>query len=174
MKADDKVQCACGCVVERSELVKVRKRVGNGTLFSVFCCPIHPDAKIGTVKYRIYNCIVCWHECKVSICAGLACRCKACQRKYHNKIGNERNKARKKKSDGILGYAEKKRMNTRNVQASSERWNCKHRSDCLNDAVDKKKLNVLPCLNCRRYEPQSMSVDFTDATFRHGLESKVL
>lgn len=159
---ENKVQCVCGCIVDRSELVQVKKVGKSGKPFKVFCCPKHQDPKIGTVKYRIYNCIECGKECKVSVRAALACRCPEHQRIYHNKMCNERNKARELVEDGSkkikVTETPKSIAMRKKVQASKDRSDCKHRRNCIDKAIINNK-NVLPCLGCNRYKPDFFGSD---------------
>jgi hypothetical protein len=95
---DQKVKCACGCVVKRSELVRVKWDGHEHTLF--LCCPNHPTIQAGHIKYRVYKCVECGKECYADPHATMKDRCDK-HRDAHiisRKRKNARESARKRRA----------------------------------------------------------------------------
>ena len=159
---ENQVKCECGCIVDRSELAKVIVKEGRLSRPYV-CCPHHPEHPGGKVVSRVFECVDCGKACFASVRATQKIRCDECQREKHLKTcrnWQKRNKHVRRKGPSRV-------VDPKAVEVSSERWDCEYRNECLNNA-EREKLNVLPCLGCERYTPESMNVDPMSGEYRHG------
>jgi len=82
---ETQIKCECGCIVNRSDLIKVKKVGKSGKPFKVFCCPDHQTLVAGKAKYRVFACVDCGKKCFANIHAANKIRCDECQRKTHLK-----------------------------------------------------------------------------------------
>jgi len=109
---ENRIQCLCGCIVNRSELVKVIVKKKNST--SYLCCPHHPDAVAGKAALRVYECMNCGKVCFANLHATRKIRCDACQNEKHLEECRNlvtKNKKKPKKIEKAKKIDDKNRFN---------------------------------------------------------------
>lgn len=143
MDQDKRVyQMTCGCRLTKNQL-KRRPFLG---------CPTHKDGKIQHVEYPCEDCGKLLIRKSPS---SRVRRCPPCQDAWTKK-NNKEGRERRKKDPNYVGTM---RPLDDRALASADRWDCKHRDDCLTKSFTDPYLKCLPCKDCDRYVPEKIKME---------------
>jgi len=132
--------CGC-CNLPRSELKKVNNK------YRCFCN--HP----GELKNRSIQCKTCNKIIFFGTTGAIPTYCDECSEKYCEVSREKKQKqVEARKNPALLSYRDYYNQGKDSAIISANRWDCKHRLECLNKHHDK---HYLPCKGCKKYISRS-------------------
>jgi len=130
----------CGCELDMGKLSTSKK--------GKYECKKHPGMGI---KYIIRKCADCPLVMILTTRGWSKKRCDECGKKRKRLLS-------KKSFDRFIATINDARINVSDDEkAASERWDCRHRNECL-DSMKSKRARCLPCNGCDKYKSMKEAV----------------
>jgi len=158
-----KIQCGCGCLLTRDQLVTIRLSQ-KGKIIHRLRCEEHKHLDKAEILHRITACDKCGNDFEYHANCGVPpYHCKICKpieakkrnRKYAaiNSVKNKELKIQRKEKKKRTPYP----INKKN--GDPERWMCKHWDGKCYDLAIKHNLTTRPCKGCKEFEAKAQNHD---------------